>query len=179
MVEIKTQLEELEKLIDNRVEKQVTTNVNNSLEIKKYDRETSTVKVKKKTLIERLEKIKKTINARHEKSLKVWEKAVEVYSEIMKKQLGSRSLKFPDKPKLPEAYEVICGYIDLFSSIMNDELQLKMEYLEGIFLDTKSSINSQKQDYYNLCAYTSGSVYAMSDSANASWNDTSNLTTSS
>jgi len=159
MTEVKTQLEEIEKIVEERSKLKAKEYIG----ISKFDFELHKVKVNKDVIIKRLEEVKKQIKDRHDEALKVWDKAVEVYSEFMKKQMGSNSLKFPQKPKMPDAYEEINGYIDLFSSLVDNEIYLDMEYLENIFLNSKQSINKQKSEYYNLCSFTSGSTLAMAD----------------
>jgi len=161
MVEIRTQLEELEVLVDTRVNAKVIDNI----KIKKAEHELYNVKVDKAKMLKRLQAVKVSIKKRHDDGLKLWEKAVEVYSEMMKKQLGSKQLKFPEKPKMPSTYETINGYIDLFETLTDKEIYLDMKFLEQIFVTTKLSINAQRDGMYNLACYTSGSALGISDYA--------------
>lgn len=161
MVEIKTQLETLEKLIEERVNKKV----NNNIKIKKAENELYKVKVDKDKMIKQLQNVKKSIKTRHEEALKIWDKAVEVYADMMKKQLGSKQLKFPEKPRMPHSYETINGYIDMFETFIDKSIYLDMCMLEQIFINTKSGINTQKDAMYNLSCITSGSALGVSDYA--------------
>jgi len=158
-MELKAQLDDLEKLIDSRA-------------IEKFDDSYTVMNVDKNKMLESLKNSKSAIKKEHNKAKKLWKEAMDAYYEYMKKHMGSQQIQLPEKPILPDEYHTIDGYINLFEALKDDELRLSLSFLEKIYLKTSKGITSAKSSTAYLAAYCSGSALGVSDfSLNSSRGD--------
>lgn len=151
MVELKVALDDLEQLIESRANKKL---------VESY----KVVSVNRERLIKRLIKARKSIIEKLDESKELWKQGVELYYDLMKKNLGSQSIQRPpNKPSLPAEYDNIEGYIDMFESIENEGLSLELIFLEKIFLEVARGLTTIRDTYNAMAFYCSGSAWSTSD----------------
>jgi len=168
-MEIKSNIEEIEKLIEKRANEKKKQD----LDIKRFDVEQNYRKVNRKELIVCLEKIKKEIKKHYDKSIKLWNQATDNYFEYMRKHHGTSQLNPPpNKPDMPSEYDKANGYIDIYSIINENEILMKSSEVENMFLESMRGITKARNDaigmeYYGLSNFSTN-INGSSTSINGS-----------
>jgi ElaB/YqjD/DUF883 family membrane-anchored ribosome-binding protein len=146
MSEMKTELDELERLIEARA-----TN--------KSEESASIKKVNRKKILEQLKNAEKEIMDKHKESKKLWKKSIDLYTDFIKKNPGSKQVNPPaNMPEEPKQADEIRGYIKLFESMVDEETNISLGTLKEIFKTTSEGIQEAKHTAYLLTAAASGSA---------------------
>jgi len=152
MSEVNMELDNLERLIEQRAEQKINTDCN----IKK---------VAKKKTIDQLKQSEKEITEKYKEAKKLWKKSIELYAEFIKKQPGSKQLNPPSElPEEPKQLDDIRAYIKLFESLIDEELYFEQRFLQEMFKTTSEGIYAAKHTAYLLATAVSGNTVT------ANWN---------
>lgn len=146
MSEMKTELDELERLIEARASS-------------KSDESASIKKVNCKKIVEQLKKAEEEIIQRHKEAKKLWKKSIDLYAEFIKKNPGSKQVNPPaNMPEEPKQADEIRGYIKLFETMVDEDTNISLGVLREIFKTTSEGIQEAKHTAYLLQTAVSGST---------------------
>lgn len=143
-MEIKGEIEKIEKLIEERAEDKLSISSN-------------TMKVNVKKITSQLGTIEKEIEKKYREAKNLWEKSIKLYTDFLKKNPGSQQLNPPQKmPERPKELEVVKGFINIFSSVVDSEIYVYTNLLKDVFLEATRGIYEARHQAYIMQTAVSG-----------------------
>jgi len=102
--------------------------------------------------IEILKTTKANIEKKHEDSLKLWDKCIDEYAKLMKRNLNTP--RPPTKPQKPRTLDRVDGYIDMLGIIEGEKIKLEFDDIRGIFNDLMESSYEVSSVFMALSDYS-------------------------
>lgn len=150
MSELKIELDRIEEIIESRANY-------------KSDQSAQIQKINTKDMITSLKSVETEIIKKHKEAKKLWKNSVKISAEFIKANLGSKQVNPPTMmPEEPKEIEEIRGYIQMFESMTNDEINITIGLLREIFLKTSEGLHAVKHQAYLLQTAISGEIAGVS-----------------
>ncbi len=134
-------------------------------ERQKMERRTHVMKVKRVEIVKSLNETVEEVEKKYKEALKFWREAVEIYSKFISKYPGSTQIRPPESaPRRPAMLEEVKGYMKLFSSISDDEIELEIAFLKEMFNVSAKTVAEAVSTRNMWMNSVTGSSYLLMDS---------------